>query len=78
MTNNYNDRLKQFVESESDQDQICIQYVLIAVTENFLTNEQKFFVLVPPEQPTCATIGLLESASAGEKLRMARQLLGDE
>jgi hypothetical protein len=43
-----------------------------------VTAEEKFFTICPPEQVTSTTIGLLESASAAEKLRIARQLLQDE
>jgi hypothetical protein len=43
-----------------------------------VTTEQKFFTICPPEQVTSTTIGLLESASAAEKLRIAKQLLEDD
>jgi hypothetical protein len=43
-----------------------------------VTTEQKFFTIAPPEQVTSTTVGLLESASAAEKLRIARQLLEND
>jgi len=74
----FNDRIKAHVESQCDMDYICTSYVLVATIENFVTSEQKFFTICPPEQVTSTTIGLLESASAAEKLRIARQLLEDD
>jgi hypothetical protein len=52
--------------------------VLVATIQNYVTTEQKFFTICPPEQVTSTTIGLLESASAAEKLRIAKQLLEDD
>ena len=72
------DRIKYFIESEVDADNVCTSYVLVATIQNFMTAEEKFFTICPPEQVTSTTIGLLESASAAEKLRIARQLLQDE
>ena len=72
------DRIKYFIESQVDADNVCTSYVLVATIQNFVTTEEKFFVLVPPQQVTSTTIGLLESASAAEKLRIARQLLEDD
>ena len=81
MTDNnepFTDRIKGYVESQCDMDYICTTYVLVATIENFMTSEQKFFTICPPEQVTSTTIGLLESASAAEKLRIARQLLEND
>jgi hypothetical protein len=72
------DRIKYSIESQVDQDNVCTAYVLVATISNFVTTEQKFFTFCPPEQVTSTTIGLLESASAAEKLRIARQLLEDD
>ena len=74
----FDDRVKYFIESQCDRDNVCIAYALVATIQNFVTTEEKFFVLVPPQQVTSTTIGLLESASAAEKLRIARQLLEDD
>ena len=74
----FHDRIKSHIESEVDVDNFCTAYVLVATIQNFVTTEQKFYTICPPEQVTSTTIGLLESASAAEKLRIARQLLEDE
>jgi hypothetical protein len=72
------DRIKYFIESEVDADNVCTSYVLVATIQNYVTTEQKFFTIAPPEQVTSTTVGLLESASAAEKLRIARQLLEND
>ena len=74
----FDDRVKYLIESQCDLDNVCTAYVLVATIQNFVTTEEKFFTLCPSEQVTSTTIGLLESASAAEKLRIARQLLQDE
>jgi len=74
----FNDRIKTHIESQVDQDNFCTAYVLVATIQNYVTTEQKFFTICPPEQVTSTTIGLLESASAAEKLRIAKQLLEDD
>ena len=74
----FDDRIKYFIESEVDADNVCTAYVLVATIQNFKTIEEKFFTICPPEQVTSTTIGLLESASAAEKLRIARQLTQDD
>ena len=74
----FDDRLKYLIESQCDVDNVCTASALIATIQNFVTTEQKFFTICPPEQVTSTTIGLLESASAAEKLRIARQLLEDD
>ena len=77
-SDSFDDRVKYLIESQCDVDNVCTSYVLIATIQNFVTTEQKFFTICPPEQVTSTTIGLLESASAAEKLRIARQLLEDD
>ena len=74
----FDDRVKYLIESQCDVDNVCTAYVLVATIQNFVTTEEKFFTLCPHEQVTSTTIGLLESASAAEKLRIARQLLEDD
>ena len=74
----FDDRVKYFIESQCDRDNVCTAYALVATIQNFVTTEEKFFTLCPSEQVTSTTIGLLESASAAEKLRIARQLLEDD
>jgi len=74
----FDDRIKYFIESEVDADNVCTAYVLVATIQNFKTTEEKFFTICPPEQVTSTTIGLLESASAAEKLRIAKQLTQDD
>ncbi len=74
----FDDRVKYFIESQCDVDNICTAYVLVATIQNFITTEQKFFTIAPPEQVTSTTIGLLESTSAAEKLRIARQLTEED
>ena len=74
----FDDRLKYLIESQCDVDNVCTAYTLVATIQNCVTTEQKFFTICPPEQVTSTTIGLLESASAAEKLRIARQLLEDD
>ena len=74
----FDDRIKYFIEAEVDADNVCTAYVLVATIQNFKTTEEKFFTICPPEQVTSTTIGLLESASAAEKLRIARQLTQED
>ena len=74
----FDDRIKNFIEAEVDQDNVCTAYVLVATIQNFVTTEEKFFTICPPKQVTSTTIGLLESASAAEKLRIAKQLTQDD
>ena len=74
----FDDRVKYLIESQCDVDNVCTAYVLVATIQNFVTTEEKFFTLCPSDQVTSTTIGLLESASAAEKLRIARQLLEDD
>ena len=74
----FDDRVKYLIESQCDVDNVCTAYVLVATIQNFVTTEEKFFTICPPDQVTSTTIGLLESASAAEKLRIARQLLEDD
>ena len=74
----FDDSLKYLIESQCDVYNVCTAYTLVATIQNFVTTEQKFFTICPPEQVTSTTIGLLESASAAEKLRIARQLLEDD
>ncbi len=74
----FDDRIKYFIEAEVDQDNVCTAYVLVATIQNFVTTEEKFFTICPPQQVTSTTIGLLESASAAEKLRIAKQLTQDD
>ncbi len=74
----FDDRIKYFIEAEVDLDNVCTAYVLVATIQNFVTTEEKFFTICPPEQVTSTTIGLLESASAAEKLRIAKQLTEED
>lgn len=74
----FDDRIKYFIEAEVDQDNVCTAYVLVATIQNFVTTEEKFFTICPPQQVTSTTIGLLESASAAEKLRIAKQLTEED
>ena len=43
------DRIKYFIESECDADNVCTAYVLVATIQNYVTTEQKFFTICPPE-----------------------------
>ncbi|NBW19887.1 MAG: hypothetical protein EBR82_69130, partial [Caulobacteraceae bacterium] len=54
----FDDRIKYFIESEVDADNVCTAYVLVATIQNFKTTEEKFFTICPPEQVTSTTIGL--------------------
>ncbi len=74
----FDDRIKYFIEAEVDADNVCTAYVLVATIQNFVTTEEKFFTICPPQQVTSTTIGLLESASAAEKLRIAKQLTEED
>lgn len=78
MNKEFDDRVKSYIESECEMDNVCTAYVLVATVENFMTGEQKFFTICPPQQVTSTTIGLLVSASAAEQLRIARSLLEDD
>jgi len=72
------DTVSHFVESNFDADHVTTAYALIATVENFVTGEQRFFTICPPLQVSSVTIGLLESASAAEKLRFAKTVFREE
>ena len=72
------DMVSHFIESNFDADHVTTAYALIATVENFVTGEQRFFTICPPQQVSSVTIGLLESASAAEKLRFAKTVFREE
>jgi hypothetical protein len=69
LTNNYEDPISEFIEASAEG--LCTAYVVIATIER-ITGEQSFWITTMRNQTASASLGLLESASAAEKYRIAR------
>ena len=67
--NNYEDPISDFIEASAEG--LCTAYVVIATIER-ITGEQSFWITTMRNQTASASLGLLESASAAEKYRIAR------
>lgn len=63
------DPIRDMIEYHSEA--ICTAYVIVATTET-IQGEPKFYITTLTNQTASTTLGLLESASAGEKYRIAR------
>jgi hypothetical protein len=63
------DPIRDMIEYHSQA--ICTSYVIVATTENIL-GETNFYLTTLTNQTASTTLGLLESAAAGEKYRIAR------
>jgi hypothetical protein len=64
-----NDPISDYIETEAQAH--VTAYVIVATTET-LDGNQSFWVACQPKQTASTTLGLLESAAAGEKLRIAQ------
>jgi len=63
------DPIREMIEYHSEA--FCTAYVIVATTET-VEGEPKFYITTLNGQTASTTLGLLESASAGEKYRIAR------
>lgn len=72
---NDDDPIRDIIEYQAEA--ICTGYVIIATTETFL-GETKFYLNTLNKQTASTTLGLLESAAAGEKYRIARSFIQHE
>jgi hypothetical protein len=69
LKNDYEDPIAEFIEASAEG--LCTAYVVIATIER-ITGEQSFWITTMRNQTASASLGLLESASAAEKYRIAR------
>ena len=69
MTNDHEDPIAEFIEASAEG--LCTAYIVIANIER-ITGEQSFWITTMRNQTASASLGLLESASAAEKYRIAR------
>ena len=67
--NDYEDPISEFIEASAEG--LCTAYVVIATIER-ITGDQSFWITTMRNQTASASLGLLESASAAEKYRIAR------
>ena len=67
--NNYEDPIAEFIEASAQG--LCTGYVVIANIER-INGDQSFWVTTLRNQTASTSLGLLESASAAEKYRIAR------
>lgn len=67
--NNYEDPIAEYIEANAEG--ICTGYVVIANIEQ-INGQQSFWVTTLRNQTASTSLGLLESASAAEKYRIAR------
>jgi hypothetical protein len=63
------DPLRDIIEYQTEA--ICTGYVIVATTEN-IEGDINFYITTLTHQTASTTLGLLESAAAGEKYRIAR------
>jgi hypothetical protein len=63
------DPIREMIEYHAEA--ICTGYVIVATTET-IQGETKFYVTTLHNQTASTTLGLLESAAAGEKYRIAK------
>lgn len=71
----YEDPIAELIEENAEG--ICTGYVVIANIEK-ISGEQTFWVTTLRNQTASTSLGLLESASAAEKYRIARSFNRDE
>jgi len=67
--NNYDDPIAEYIEASAEG--ICTAYIVIANIER-INGDQSFWVTTLRNQTASTSLGLLESASAAEKYRIAR------
>ena len=67
--NDYEDPISEFIEASAEG--LCTAYVVIATIER-ITGDQSFWITTMRNQTASASLGLLESAAAAEKYRIAR------
>jgi hypothetical protein len=65
----YEDPIAEFIEASAEG--LCTGYVVIANIER-INGDQSFWVTTLRNQTASTSLGLLESASAAEKYRIAR------
>jgi hypothetical protein len=69
LTSDYEDPIAEFIEASAEG--LCTGYVVIANIER-INGDQSFWVTTLRNQTASTSLGLLESASAAEKYRIAR------
>lgn len=69
LTNEYEDPIAEFIEASAQG--LCTAYIVIANIER-INGDQSFWVTTLRNQTASTSLGLLESASAAEKYRIAR------
>lgn len=68
------DPISDYIEAQAQAH--VTAYVIVATTET-LDGDQAFWVACQDKQTASTTLGLLESAAAGEKLRIAQLFLAN-
>lgn len=68
------DPVSDYIEAQAQAH--VTAYVIVATTET-LDGDQAFWVACQDKQTASTTLGLLESAAAGEKLRIAQLFLAN-
>ena len=69
------DPIAEYIEAQAQAH--VTAYVIVATTET-ITGEQSFWVACQTNQTASTTLGLLESASAAEKLRIAKLFIAND
>jgi hypothetical protein len=69
LTNEYEDPIAEYIEASAQG--LCTAYIVIANIER-INGDQSFWVTTLRNQTASTSLGLLESASAAEKYRIAR------
>lgn len=69
------DPISDYIEAQAQAH--VTAYVIVATTET-LDGNQAFWVACQQQQTASTTLGLLESAAAGEKLRIAQLFLAND
>lgn len=75
LMNNYEDPIADIIE-ESAQG-ICTSYIVVATIER-ITGDQSFWLTTHRNQTASTTLGLLESAAAAERYRIAKSFNNDD
>lgn len=76
--NNFEDPIAEYIEATAEG--LCTSYIIVANIER-ITGDQTFWISTMRNQTASTSLGLLESASAAEKYRIARSFnydLGDD
>lgn len=72
--NNYDDPIAEYVEASAEG--LCTSYIIVANIER-INGDQTFWISTMRNQTASTSLGLLESASAAEKYRIARSFNHD-